>query len=224
MPIVRLGKFSITSALVVLCGCATVIDQARLNTPSPHAIVFNTPFTYSTSAESDLPRPEPGAFRGVLAGTYVAVYEDDHGIYYRAPGRCIISMTYPSKGKKYLVEGGIWIEKNSVSPKFRLYRIAGLGVGEPSPIGDLPPCSINSNAVENQGKSAEALNQLVIQSAVAPPVPAGPIAAGVGSAIAYTLVGAMIESEKGKIILYPSPVDAPGIAGAYSKQDMGKGL
>lgn len=30
MLIVRVGKFLVTSALVVLCGCATVIDQARL--------------------------------------------------------------------------------------------------------------------------------------------------------------------------------------------------
>jgi hypothetical protein len=199
-------------------GCAPVIDHSQLKTPAPHVIVFSSPFSYDTSKEVDLPKPEPGSFRGLLAGTYTAVYEDDQGTYYRAPGVCVISMTYPSKGQKFLVEGGIWIEKNSAAPKFRLYRISGLSLGTPSPIGDLPPCTPSSQVAVPASDTYSVVNQLATSAVINNPAPISASTA-VGTGIGYSLVGAMIEAEKGKLVLLPPPVGDPNIGGKFTRLD-----
>lgn len=200
---------------MLLNGCATVIDQSRLRVPEPNVIVFDSAFTYDTSKEADLPKPESGSFRGVLAGTYVAVYEDDEGIYYRAPGACIISMTVPSKGKKFLVEGGIWIEKNSPAPKFRLYRISGSSLGRPSPISEMSPCTPSSQVaapVENRDLPVDPIVTIATTNA---PAASSPGAVGAGAGLGYAVVGSIIEAEKGKLVMFPQPVGNPSIAGTF---------
>ena len=214
----RLEILSGLACVLVLHGCAPVIDHSQLKTPAPHVIVFSSPFSYDTSKEVDLPKPEPGSFRGLLAGTYTAVYEDDQGTYYRAPGPCVISMTYPSKGQKFLVEGGIWIEKNSAAPKFRLYRISGLSLGTPSPIGDMPSCTPSSQVAIPVSNASDVAGQLATSSLTNNPARI-PAPTAVGTIIGYSLVGAMIEAEKGKLILLPSPVGDPNIGGKFTRLD-----
>ena len=206
----------LVSALV-LCGCGTVVNPAHLTKPAPHFIVFSSPFFYDVSKEVDLPRPEAGAFRGLLAGSYPAVYEDDHGTYYRAPGPCVIVNTYPSKGQKYLVEGGIWIEKNSDAPKFRLYRILGLSPSGPSPIGDMSPCAPSSQV----GTPVRDTNDIAgqIQSTTTSTPGSSSLASAVGTGIGYGLVAGFIEAEKGKLEMFPVPVGDPIIAGKFTRYD-----
>lgn len=190
--------------------CAPVINQMSLKKPAEKtSIVFINEFHYDVSKEIDLPRPEPGSFRGLLKGRYAAAYEDENGIFYQAEGPCVIIGSSVLKGLKWVQNGGVWIEKNTVSPKFRLYKIANSN-GGPLPIAETPLCSSSSR--ENPLAEVTRQPNLNITTPVAG---AKPIQASAGNAIAQGMIEYLVESERGKIVFVPKPVEGSNIWGEF---------
>lgn len=207
-----------------IAGCATVVSPDSLRRPIDRTTVtFPNGFTYDISNDTDLPRPEQGAIRGLLAGTYFPEFEDENGVYFRGVGTCVIWNSSPLKYKKrFLTEGGIWIQKNSAQPTFRLYRYQMLGTDRELPFAqstnELNPCGSVSQPNNGTPQSATDADQEVGELAyrVTPPS-ATPVQAGVGAGVGVAVVQVLINSDKGKLVLLPSPPDGTKLSGTFTK-------
>lgn len=216
----RLGmRKIIVLTCLLLTGCAApLINPNSLRSvpqPAPQ-IVFEREFRYDISQEVDFPRPQPGAFRGLLKGTYTAAYEDDLGIYYGNSGLCAIVGSEPAKGIKGIEWGGIWIEKNAAQPKFRIFSLAGYE-GTVVPIhsepecGSLPPPkAIQSTLSKQEGVSS------ALQGVATAGQSNSPATGAVASSTSLLLVDLLVASEKGKLKLLPVPVGNPSVIGKFT--------
>ena len=207
------------SVLVLLTGCGAPLINPNSLRPVPQPapqIVFEREFRYDISQEFDLPRPQPGAFRGLLKGTYTAIYEDDHGVYYGNDGLCAITSSEPSRGTKGVEWGGIWIEKNAVQPKFRIFSIAWYA-GVPVPIHTEPECG--SLALPKPIVSTVSKDDRVA-GAVEGVAAAGNANTRANGAVAsitvLRLIDAMAAAEKGQLKLLPAPVGNPSLVGKFT--------
>lgn len=204
---------------LVLAGCgAPVIDQRQLKVvPGTSALVFEREFRYDISRENDLPRPQPGQFRGLLKGTYTARYEDATGTYYANDNACVIYGTDLARQLKFVSTGGIWVARSpTAEPAFRLYWIAGRPGPLPTPLAAEPACgeiTASGGASPQQGVPVDLQVTMRIVDNTAPR--ADPAAAGAGAGLAVALIDAIAEYERGKIIVLPAPVSGSKVQGAY---------
>jgi hypothetical protein len=215
----------VSCVLALVSGCASTVSVDSLKAPADRTpITFAHDFMYDYSHQPDLPQPDAGAVRGVLAGTYVPEFEDAGGVYYRGVGTCVVVLSSPEKShKRYLEEGGVWIEKNTAHPKFRLYRVLAVATQRSVPFdGDLASSGVcgtpvaSPAAVAGTGAAAAGATRQAQGVVVAPPG-ATALQAGVGGGIANALVASIIASDRGKLAFLPQPPDDVRIDGAYSR-------
>jgi hypothetical protein len=206
--------------LIAACG-APVIDQRQLKiVADPHTIVFDREFRYDISRETDLPRPRPGQFRGLLKGVYTARYEDATGIYYANDHACVIYGTELEQQRKFVSAGGIWIARSpSARPAFRLYWIAGRPGPLPTPIDAEPACGEIGAPAANPPGPAVPIDPVVTTQILQRTAPqATPVTAGAGLGLSVGLIEATAEYERGKIVLMPSPVPGTPINALFRVQ------
>ncbi|OWQ46368.1 hypothetical protein CDL60_12845 [Roseateles noduli] len=223
----RTSFVGIVSALLLL-GCATTVPTSTLRPATEkRPITFAQDFVYDISKDSDLPRPEAGAVRGLLAGIYVPEFEDDQGTYYRGQGTCVIVNSNPvSSKKRFVQQGGVWIERGTASPKFKLYRdlnATGM-VLQPFEGGgsDVDPCrnggaSATSNAAAGKSDVVQPAGIVTLPGII--PAGATPGQAGVGAGIGMAVVEAMIASGKDKLLFLPAPGPAIRIDGRFTQAE-----
>lgn len=228
-PAWRASFAGVMSALLLL-GCATTVPRSSLRPATQtRPITLTQDFVYDISNDSDLPRAEDGAVRGLLAGTYVPEFEDDQGTYYRGQGTCVIVNSNPvSSKKRFVQQGGVWIERGTASPKFKLYRdLSATGmVVQPFDGGGsgVDPCrkggaSTTSNAAAGKSdvvQPAGIVTQPGIIPAGATPGQAG-VGAGIGMGMGMGIVEAMIASDKDKLLFLPAPGPTVRIDGRFTQ-------
>ena len=196
-----------------------MIDQGQLKSiPGLSALVFEREFRYDISRENDLPRPQPGQFRGLLKGTYTARYEDANGTYYANDSACVIYGTDLARQLKFVSSGGIWLARSpTAEPPFRLYWIAGRPGPLPTPLAAEPACGEVAAAASPAGTTTGVpIDPLVTSRIVETTAPrATPATAGAATGLATGLINAIAEYERDKIMLLPPPVAGSAIRGAY---------
>lgn len=204
---------------LLAAGCgAPVIDQRELRTvPGTSALVFEREFRYDISRENDMPRPQPGQFRGLLKGTYTARYEDANGTYYANDNACVIYSTELAQQRKYVSTGGIWLAKSpTAEPAFRLYWISGRPGPLPTPLAGEPACGDVAAAGSPAAAQGVPIDPAVTMRIIETTAPnASPAAAGAGAGLAVGLINAIADQERGKIVMLPSPVAGTAIRGAF---------
>ena len=172
-------------------GCASFTDQRNLKPiQTGETLVIEREFRYDISKEIDLPRPKPGMFRGLLAGTYLARYEDAEGIYFANDDLCVIVEANLERRVKFVVPGGVWISKSPRDPAFRLYRIAHSDA-RAIPIDQEPACgSVRADKPAGNQTTTSNSSSLVI----------------IG-------IEAMIDAERGKIQSIQAPAAGTAVPG-----------
>jgi hypothetical protein len=113
-----------------------------------------------------------------------------------------------TSGKRFVQAGGVWIERGTVTPSFRLYR-------------DL---NVNTMVVQpfNASSADESCGTLKAVGSSAGPgaeLPAGgaPFQPGVGTALGMGVVQMIISMDKGKLLLLPQPAPGVRIDGRFSQ-------
>ncbi|CAN7413448.1 hypothetical protein [Rhizobacter sp. LjRoot28] len=206
----RWSVFTAALCTLALAGCATTVPTDSLRRASEtRNITFDQDFVYDISAESDLPRPEAGAVRGLLAGTYVPEFEDDRGTYYRGQGDCVIVNSNPvTAGKRFVQAGGVWIERGSTVPSFRLYRDLNVNTMVVQPF--------NPSSRDESCSTFKPVLSLASPSVELPPDGA-PFEPGVGTALGMGVVRMIISLDKGKLLLLPQPSSGVRIDQRFSQ-------
>src|SRR5690242_9329168 len=107
-------------ALLVLVSCVTPISPEQLKKPTGVSpITIQSDFTYplSTGSNNKL---------GLRAGSYIPEYEDNSGIFYRGPAKCVINqINIKPPNVAIYEEGGLWIPKASQAATPRIYHYLG---------------------------------------------------------------------------------------------------
>jgi hypothetical protein len=161
-------------ASLALAGCASTIQIATLAKPkNPGETVLVSQFRYG------------GGSTGLDAGTYTIEYESPEGFFYRGPGLPVkldpvLNMNranYPDS--KF--PGGLFIPVSRDPRGYRLYYYQV----------NIPP-----RAPDTAGLSTTTQG-IALASAPA----ASPLAAGVGAGVASGIIGYMIESGRGQIVV-----------------------
>lgn len=170
--------------LTIISGCTIGIAPSSLNKPaSPSTIVV----------EQDIVSIyDNGDVIVLAAGNYVAEYEDGEGIFYRGPG---YAYSYkPAKphigGLKplYQRQGGLYISKDSQSPRYRMYGYRDSG----------PPSEKSESTANTPAPTVG--SDLGTQMVLSSPQPAQTaVGAAIGNAIAESLVNEMYAASKGNI-------------------------
>ena len=139
---------------------------------------------------------------GLAAGKYVAVGENDKGILFKGPGRCV--MFHHSRGWR-IQAGGVWLSKEAV-PRLQLYVYGRVEFADyPSQMAAMsaqrtaapPPATATAGGGET----------VVIEIPVTVPLTPGAAVAGgvIGTGIVNALVAHEIARETGKpITLFPA--------------------
>lgn len=158
-------------AAFILSGCASTIQLSSLSKPT------SPTDTVTVSAFSYA----KGAI-GLDAGTYTIEYENQDGFYYRGQGLPVqIPLPLNMNKEKYpegKFPGGLFVPRSGDTKGYRVYYYQLNLPGSPGP---------------------DAVTSTAIARTTVPS--AGPVAAGVGAGIGAGIVGYMIESGRGQIVL-----------------------
>lgn len=166
--------------LPFIAACASVVKLDGLKPPTDQAdTVHVTSFTYG-ARDKKLRNSI-----GLKDGDYVAEFENDAGVFYRGPGRCVFIPDVVNMNKTKYPDntryGGIYISKSQTRKEYRVYYYQD---NDPNP-NQLDPVAM----------------QQVVQAG-SPSV--GATEAGVGTAVGMGAVDYMIQREQGQIILVPT--------------------
>jgi len=208
------------SLLLLLGGCATQIAPETLKTPSPsrQALYFKENFFYPYN-EQNIARSSPGDYRGFYAGLYAPEYEDEQGVYYRAVGTCVVFIANAAANVTHAVDGGIWIEKDKPSPRFRLYHYMHSDSSRVLPHSKDNPCMAakGPKPSDDTGSYDYWKEYLDAKKIEHPNLRRRDIAAG--TILGLMMMHGIVTSERGKIAVFTDPPENLSIAGKYVPLD-----
>lgn len=201
---------------LLLAGCASTYKPEELRMPAPITCIYlPTPMSFFESRGLFTPSAETRLERG----PYISEREDSEGTYYRGPPGAFSGWPYslPSADLKNARDGGFWIPHDRAKTP-RLYSYFSTSPVPPS----VPPENINCSsfaqvkdpvttktdlvAFAAGGAIGGALGGMVGQSMNPHSGMSYGQAAGVGAvagAVSMVIIGAIINADVGKIILYP---------------------
>jgi hypothetical protein len=174
-------------ATTLLAACASTIQLSSLEKPKEaSASIIVSKFSFAKG------------ILGLDAGVYKIEYESPDGFFFRGPGLAVQvppaintnKVNYPDS--KF--PGGLFVPRSGDTKGYRLYYYQLNIAGSPAPGLDT---------------TAQTVAQTSAPSA-------GPVAAGVGAGLGAGIVGFMIESGRGQIVLTP-PTDEINIASFTAK-------
>jgi hypothetical protein len=222
------GFLLCAGAAVLLPGCQTEIAPASLRPPaSVRVLHLDKAFRYEDPALKGLLSPS-NPERGLLAGDYVAEFEDATGTYYRGVGTCVLVMTLPKPRTQVFADGGVYIPNDPRQP-FQLYRYQQM---ETERVLALSPDAQGdwSAPQEEAGRALMLIGSMAApQRQPGPPetlcglkaslvdpksppaytvvatVPRSPVASGMSSGLSTLLLNAIIANGRGKLRMIPPP-------------------
>ena len=170
--------------ITALQGCATNKFEERISdTPVRRTVTLEKPLiriTQRTWASAQMEH-------GLLAGDYVSLKENAEGIFFYGPERPVFRRNMDLKNPIYFVEaGGFWVPKNR-NGKPRLFAVFEPEMHVADSVS-ITAMSIAANASLAKGTT---------------PLPGGALAQGVGVGIGTGIVTAMIEADRGRVVIFP---------------------
>jgi hypothetical protein len=200
---VLLRSFLLLLFLSTLAGCGSLVEPGTLRKPDIQQ-TLSLPADVLYTFQADKPVDER-YYTGLLAGEYVAEFEDDGGTYFRGPGRCVVWADVPANQQRRVAEGGLWLAKGNTTPKFKIYRyLATEGVQARSGVPGAPTGATSVVAVASApGSDVSAVIPIFV------PVTATPFQAGIGSGIAAGVIALTAHTDDGKIA-FQRPDPPPG--------------
>jgi hypothetical protein len=189
-------KLAALSVVLLASGCGT--PPSKLSAPKLITkLELREPFVYFGGAGNGSVRVEIS----IAAGTYLATYADDAGVYHKGPLQCykvkVLERGWvyaaDSVGKNAVsVDCGIYVSNDAaIAPK--LYQVLGTDTGFFAP---------TAPAAAPTGDAAG-----VVMSTQPHLAGASPMAAGVGSAVAAGVIEAASAIERGNIVIMELPAD-----------------
>lgn len=187
------------SLLVICCAiaaCATPPQISNLsNISTPRAVTLSETISWTTKSTSwatvDLEE-------GLLSGTYVADAENNLGTFFSGNERPVFQCT--ERGKCRLLKGGVWMSKST--GELHLYMLLEASL---PPVADSAESlkSGESGSTKLEGYFSKTEAGLIDKSIATATRPSTIYSNAVGTAMGLAIVNALIESDKGRRMIFP---------------------
>jgi hypothetical protein len=188
----HLRSFLLLLSFALLTGCGTLVEPSALRKPNLQQTLF-LPADVLYTFQGDKP-VDQRYYTGLLSGQFVAEFEDNGGIYFRGPGRCVVWADVPEKQQRLVAEGGLWVAKSNTTPKFRIYRyLATEGTQTRSGVPGAPTSATSVDVAASAPTNGGGATTIYV------PVNATPVQSGLGGGIAAGIIALTAHIDDGKI-------------------------
>lgn len=195
----HLRSFLLLLSFALLTGCWTLVEPSALRKPNLQQ-TLSLPADVLYTFQGDKP-VDQRYYAGLLSGKYLAEFEDNGGIYFRGPGRCVVWADVPEKQQRLVAEGGLWVAKSTTTPKFRIYRyLATEGTQTRSGVPGAPTGATSVDVAASAPTNGGGVIPIYV------PVNPTPAQAGLGAGIAAGIIALTAHMDDGKIAFQrPNP-------------------